>query len=561
MHSNLSPEPSVVTIQANGEPPLKKPKLHGRAFYENLGSPKLILAPMVDQSEFAWRMLSRSFFPPELRSSLLAYSPMLHSRLFVKESNYRASSFQPLKTAIPEPSEGNSPPNPDEWHLDGNPKFDRPLFVQFCSNEPDDFLGAARYIQRYCDAVDLNLGCPQGIAKRGNYGAFLQEDWEKIHALISALHKDLDIPVTAKFRAQETKEKTLEYAKMILSAGASIITVHGRQREQKGHNTGLADWSIIKYLRDNLPPETVIFANGNILQYQDIARCLEATGADGVMSAEGNLSDPSIFAPPPVGDDNPEYWRGVDGEGGWRVDAVFRRYMDIIHHSVLGVAPPPRAPLFDPRAPSSPQSTPSTASPGAETEPSEPPLKKQRRTDPPAKPKKQKRCHEPNLVAMRSHLFSLLRALVSEHHDIRNALARTQTADVDSYERALQMVEKAVRQGLVDYEASHAAARTNGAQPPPANADAPIDDSTESSRGAIERCDRPWWICQPYIRPLPHEAVEKGSLTLSKKEKKRLAEQGQVVANGAENGACDVQAPTEKIAVDEVVQPAVAATG
>lgn len=33
-------------------------KLHGRAFYESLGSPKMILAPMVDRSEFVsdgWR--------------------------------------------------------------------------------------------------------------------------------------------------------------------------------------------------------------------------------------------------------------------------------------------------------------------------------------------------------------------------------------------------------------------------------------------------------------------------------------------------------------------------
>lgn len=222
------------------------PKLRGRAFYESLGSPKYIVAPMVDQSEFAWRLLTRSFLPPDLRTSILAYSPMMHAKLFSEKAAYRGEHFKPLKNPIvlPTPADTEQQKALSEGavpHLDGNPQIDRPLFMQFCANDPEALLASAKIVQPYCDAVDLNLGCPQGIAKRGNYGAFLQEDWDLIFRLINKLHLNLDIPVTAKMRVLETKEKTLEYAKMILSAGASILTVHGRQRDQKGHWTGLAD--------------------------------------------------------------------------------------------------------------------------------------------------------------------------------------------------------------------------------------------------------------------------------------------------------------------------------
>ena len=42
------------TMHRNGVPQEngKRRKLHGRAFYESIGSPKLVLAPMVEQSEF-----------------------------------------------------------------------------------------------------------------------------------------------------------------------------------------------------------------------------------------------------------------------------------------------------------------------------------------------------------------------------------------------------------------------------------------------------------------------------------------------------------------------------
>ena len=49
------PETGPGNIEASPNGPLRNPpreKLTGRAFYQSLGSPKMILAPMVDQSEF-----------------------------------------------------------------------------------------------------------------------------------------------------------------------------------------------------------------------------------------------------------------------------------------------------------------------------------------------------------------------------------------------------------------------------------------------------------------------------------------------------------------------------
>lgn len=479
---------------------------------------------------------------------------MLHARLYKETQSYRDHHFQPIRTS------STCPSNQSEAYLDGNPINDRPLIVQFCANDPDDLLQAAKHVAPYCDAVDLNLGCPQGIARKGHYGSFLQESPNLIHSLVSTLANNLDIPVTAKMRVLDTREDTLRYARLLLDAGASWIAVHGRRREQKGHETGLADWSIIRYLRENLPKETVILANGNILGHEDLDQCLQKTGADGVMSAEGNLCDPGIFAGEEgkrEGAKRGEYWVGKDGKGGWRMDAVLRRYLDILYRFVLGKDPPIRTPLFvpskigynvqfDTSSPREPKPTttppskipqpdpintpslPSNDRPNNQDDP-QPPHKKRKQTRP------ETRTTSPNLLAVQAHLFHLLRPLVSKHTYIRDKLARARPGDMEVYEQILSDVEDVTRQGMLELETeeeSEPLGVVEGDGGDGAGADVgnkeeeegegEEEDEAESSAKAVERCRRPWWVCQAYVRPLPKEALKKGSLKLGKKALKKL---------------------------------------
>ncbi|CAE8728024.1 unnamed protein product, partial [Polarella glacialis] len=82
------------------------------------------------------------------------------------------------------------------------------------------------------DAVDLNCGCPQGIAKRGHYGAYLLSEPDLITGMVRRLDQELPFPVTLKMRivTEGDLQETLNLASAIEAAGASVICLHGRTK-------------------------------------------------------------------------------------------------------------------------------------------------------------------------------------------------------------------------------------------------------------------------------------------------------------------------------------------
>jgi tRNA-dihydrouridine synthase len=240
---------------------------------------KHTVAPMVLGSDLAFRMLVRRY------GADLVYTAMFDSKRFVEDTSYREKMFR----TCPE---------------------DRPLVVQFAANDSKYLYQAAKLVEPYCDAVDINLGCPQRQAHEGNYGSALLEPakHDLVMELVSTLtQSDLTIPVLCKIRLLPTLEKTIAFAQRLEASGCSLLAVHGRKTgSQKKRRKGLAKLDWIKAVKGALT--IPVLSNGNITTFEDIEHNLQVTGCDGVMTAEGILYNPVLFTGQRVTEEPRYYW-------------------------------------------------------------------------------------------------------------------------------------------------------------------------------------------------------------------------------------------------------------
>ena len=222
----------------------------------------VLLAPMAGVTDAAFRLICR-----ELGADLTCTEMVSAKALFFRNKNTAAL----LHTEAGE----------------------RPAAVQLFGTEPDLMAQEAEKLADRFDLIDLNMGCPVAKIVNNGEGSALMKDPARAADIVRAVAARAGRPVSVKIRAgyDAAHRNAAEFAAMLEEAGAAMITVHGRTREQ--FYSGRADRGIIRAVKEAV--RIPVIGNGDIFCAQDALDLLEETGCDGVMVARGARGNPWIF--------------------------------------------------------------------------------------------------------------------------------------------------------------------------------------------------------------------------------------------------------------------------
>ena len=167
---------------------------------------------------------------------------------------------------------------------------EHPLAVQIFGSEPAVMAEAARMVEAAgADLVDINFGCPVRKVTKTGAGATLLDDPRRAGAIVEAVARAVDVPVTVKMRRglENGSQTCLELAPRLVDAGAASLTLHPRSARQM--YTGSADHSLTAELVDRV--DVPVVASGDITSPARARAILASSGAAAVMvgrAAQGN---------------------------------------------------------------------------------------------------------------------------------------------------------------------------------------------------------------------------------------------------------------------------------
>ena len=142
---------------------------------------------------------------------------------------------------------------------------------------------------------DLNMGCSVPKVLRQGAGAAMLGDLQNSLAVAEAMLKEAGpgrVGFKLRLGLDDARPVLPDLALRLEDLGAGWLTVHPRTARQ-GFG-GTADWEALARLKSRL--SLPLLASGDLFSAADGLRCLEQTGATGVMYARGAMHGPGIFA-------------------------------------------------------------------------------------------------------------------------------------------------------------------------------------------------------------------------------------------------------------------------
>ncbi len=169
-----------------------------------------------------------------------------------------------------------------------------PRAVQIAGADPAMMAEAARYnVDRGAQVIDINMGCPARKVCSVAAGSALMADEPLAIAILDAVARAVDVPVTVKLRTgpSPSTRNAVRLARAFEAAGAAMLAVHGRTRAC-GFG-GRAEFATVGEVKAAVSIPVV--ANGDIDSPQAARDVLRATGADAVMIGRAAQGRPWIF--------------------------------------------------------------------------------------------------------------------------------------------------------------------------------------------------------------------------------------------------------------------------
>ena len=223
-------------------------------------SGKLILAPMHDVTNIAFRLMCKNY------GAALVYTELLSANALSRENT-------PVTLLARTCGE------------------ERPISCQIFSSSTENMVIAAKLMEKNFDIVDINFGCPSvKIVKQGS-GGYLLKRKNKVGEIVREVSSAIKKPLTVKIRLGFDKNEGTEIAKICEENGASAIAVHARTVKQ-GYS-GKADLNAIKEIKNNIG--IPVIGNGDIRNGEDAKKMINETCCDYVMIGRAAIGNPFIF--------------------------------------------------------------------------------------------------------------------------------------------------------------------------------------------------------------------------------------------------------------------------